>query len=53
MTIKELIKQVELRLEYLKNSRIYNIQLNNAEMVLKIETEIAETEQTLSVLTNS
>ena len=50
MTIKKLIKQCEVRLEYLKTQLHSNIQLNNTEMVLKIETEIAETEQTLSVL---
>jgi hypothetical protein len=50
MTIAKLINQCEIRLEYLKSSRISNIQLNNTEMVLKIETEIAETEQTIATL---
>jgi hypothetical protein len=53
MTIKKLIKQCEVRLEYLKSQLLSNIEMNNTEMILKIETEIAETEQTLSVLTNS
>jgi hypothetical protein len=50
MTIKKLIKQCEVRLEYLKSQLQSNIQLNNTEMILKIETEIAETEQTLTDL---
>ena len=53
MTIQELILQVEIRLEYLNNLRISNIQLNNTEMILKIETEIFETEQTLNTLKNN
>ena len=53
MTIQKLILQVEMRLEYLKNLRISNIQLNNTEMILKIETEIFETEQTLNTLKNN
>jgi hypothetical protein len=53
MTIQELISQVEIRLEYLKSLRISNIQLNNTDIVLKIENDILETEQTLTILKNS
>lgn len=47
MTVPKLIIQCEIRLEYLKNLKLSYTQLGNAEMVLKLETEVAETEQTL------
>jgi hypothetical protein len=53
MTIQELIKQIEIRLEYLKNLKVSYIQLDNTEMVLKTEQDINETEQTLNTLKNS
>jgi hypothetical protein len=53
MTIQELIKQCETRLKYLKDVKISYIQQNNTEMVLKIETEISDTEQTIEKLKNS
>jgi hypothetical protein len=53
MTIQELIKDVEIRLDYLKSLRTSYIQLYNTEMVLKTEQDINETEQTLNTLKNS
>jgi len=53
MTIQELIKDVEIRLDYLKSLRTSYIQLDNTEMVLKTEQDINETEQTLNTLKNS
>jgi hypothetical protein len=53
MTIEKLIQQCEIRLDYLKNLRLSNIQLNNQDMVNKIDTEIMETEQTLNTLKSS
>jgi hypothetical protein len=53
MTIQELIKQCEIRLKYLKDVKVSYIQQNNTEMVLKIETEISDTEQTIEKLKNS
>lgn len=53
MTIEELIKDVEIRLDYLKTLRTSYIQLGNTAMVLKIEQDISETEQTLNTLKNT
>jgi len=53
MTIPKLIIQCEIRLEYLKSSKLSYTQLGNTEMVLKLEMEIAETEQTLLKLKSS
>jgi hypothetical protein len=53
MTIQELIKQCEIRLDYLKSMKTYYTQQNNTEMVLKTETEIAETQQTIEKLKNN
>ena len=50
MTIQDLIKQVEIRLEYLKNSKTTNIQIGNYDMVNKLDIEILETEQTIETL---
>ena len=47
MTISELIQQCEIRLDYLKALRVSNIQLNNQEMVNKLDVEIMQTEQTI------
>jgi hypothetical protein len=52
MTIKELIKQCEIRLNYLIGMKNYYVQQNNTEMVLITETEISETEQTIEKLKN-
>lgn len=53
MTIPKLINQCEIRLEYLISSKHSYTQLGNTEMVLRLEIEIAETEQTLEKLKNS
>jgi hypothetical protein len=53
MTIQELIEQCEIRLNYLKSARISYIQLNNLEMVTKLDVEILETESTIQTLMNS
>jgi hypothetical protein len=53
MTIQELIEQCEIRLNYLKSVRISNIELNNLEMVARLDIDILETEQTIEILKNS
>jgi|NOAtaT_6_FD_contig_31_6377704_length_719_multi_2_in_0_out_0_2 hypothetical protein len=52
MTIEKLIQQCEIRLDYLKRLRVSNIELSNQEAVNKLDAEIAETEQTISILKN-
>lgn len=52
MTVEELISQCELRLEYLKSSRVSNIQLGNNDIVNKIDIDILETENTIIKLKN-
>jgi hypothetical protein len=53
MTIPKLIERLEIRLAYLKDQTVSYIQTDNTEMVLRLETEIAETEQTIEKLRNS
>jgi len=53
MTMQELIEQCEIRLNYLKSVRISNIELNNLEMVARLDIDILETEQTIEILKNS
>ena len=53
MTIQKLIKDLEIRLDYLKGLRTSYIQVDNTAMVLKTEQEISETEQTLNTLKNT
>jgi hypothetical protein len=50
MTIIDLTKQCEIRLEYLKSMRYSCIQLNNIEMVNRIDLEIIQIEQTIDNL---
>ena len=50
MTINDLIKQCEVRLDYLKTVKISYTQLGDHEMVTKIDLEILEVEQTLNTL---
>lgn len=53
MTIQDLVDQLQIRLDYLKVARLSNIQLNRLEMVVKLDVEILETEQTIQTLKNS
>jgi hypothetical protein len=53
MTINDLIKYCEIRLEFLKNQKTTYIQLNDYDMVNKIEIQIFESEVTLNQLKNS
>jgi hypothetical protein len=53
MNIAKLINQCEIRLDYLRTQLLSYNQLGNIEMILKLETEIAETEQTIAMLKNS
>jgi hypothetical protein len=50
MTIKELINQCEIRLNYLKNYRKTNIELGNTELVNTLDIEILQTQETLETL---
>jgi hypothetical protein len=50
MTLEKLIKQCETRLDYLKSQRHSFIQLDNSDMVNKLDTEILEMEETMSKL---
>ena len=53
MTVQDLVDQSQIRLDYLKVARLSNIQLNRLEMVVKLDVEILETEQTIQTLKNS
>ena len=53
MTISDLIKQCEIRLDYLKVQKLYNTQLANFDLVNKLDVEIFQTEQTLDKLKRS
>jgi hypothetical protein len=53
MTIQDLIKHCEIRLEYLAQQKFHNIQLANSDMVNKLDVEIFQTEQTLNTLKSS
>lgn len=53
MTIAKLIEQCEIRLEYLKSVKFSNIQLDNSELVNKLDVEILEMEETLNKLKNT
>ena len=53
MTINDLIKYCEIRLDFLKNQKITYIQLGDYEMINKIELQILESEITLNQLKNS
>jgi hypothetical protein len=53
MTIYDLIRYCEIRLEFLKNQKTTYIQLNEYDMVNKIEMQILESEITLNQLKNS
>jgi nucleoid-associated protein YejK len=53
MTIQKLIEQLNIRLNYLKSARISYIELNNLEIVARLDIEILETEQTIEILKNS
>lgn len=53
MTISDLIKYCEIRIDFLSNSKLTYIQLADYEMVNKIELEITQTQNTLDILKNS
>lgn len=53
MTILKLIEQCEIRLEYLKQARISNIQLDNNQLVNKLDIEILELQETIDKLKNT
>jgi hypothetical protein len=50
MTVQQLLNQCEVRLDYLKNLRLSNVQLDNQVMVNKLDLQIMETEQTIEKL---
>lgn len=53
MTIQDLIKQCEIRLDYLKSAKLSNTQLQNNQVVDKIDMEILEVQETISKLKDS
>ena len=53
MTINDLIKQCEIRKEYLQALKHSNIQLNNQDVVNKIDAELLEIENTLTKLNSA
>jgi len=53
MKIIDLIKQCEVRLEYLKNMRHSYVQQAEHDLINKVDSEILELEETINKLKNN